>query len=303
MPSSPTSKLGVQVLRHANAMLLGFTALPLALSASSRPTNFSRRAALGAAGGALVGSSFPAQAVEMEDLKVYFGAGCFWHVQHEFVLKEAQELGRSGTAFSAVTGYAGGTGVERGLVCYHNRRGVSDYGRLGHAEAVQAGPTSSPGRDRDRGPHPNLGRAVRSRSRRVPCRRLPTSSSASSGPEATAMTPRRARVEARVGLVGPRLAVLLPAASACNPNLSPPFAGPRRRVPLRARAARRDRLASLLQVRRSGRGLTDEAGGGHTPDTDVDADAHADHGPSPSPSPSPDTYTDLNLTLPSDPSL
>mmetsp|Transcript_19885 Transcript_19885/g.40514 ORF Transcript_19885/g.40514 Transcript_19885/m.40514 type:complete len:255 (+) Transcript_19885:26-790(+) len=109
----------------------------LALFSSSRPS-FSRRAALGAAGGAFAGSALPAHSVEEEaDLKVYFGAGCFWHVQHEFVLKEAQELGRSGAAFSAITGYAGGTGPERGLVCYHNRRGVSDYGRLGHAEVVQ----------------------------------------------------------------------------------------------------------------------------------------------------------------------
>ena len=126
----------------------------LALSTSSRPQNFSRRAALGAAGGALAGSALPMPAhavVEEEDLKVYFGAGCFWHVQHEFVLKEAQELSRSGAGFSAVTGYAGGTGMESGLVCYHNRRSVSDYGRLGHAEAVQVGHT--PGPDSNRDPH------------------------------------------------------------------------------------------------------------------------------------------------------
>jgi peptide methionine sulfoxide reductase MsrA len=112
-------------------------ALPCLALSTSRPHNFSRRGALGAAGGAALGAALPAHAVEEEDVKVYFGAGCFWHVQHEFVLKEAAELGRSGAAFSAVTGYAGGTGTERGLVCYHNGRGVSDYGRLGHAEAVQ----------------------------------------------------------------------------------------------------------------------------------------------------------------------
>ena len=117
-----------------------FLALPCLALSTSRPHKFSRRGALGAAGGAALGAALPAHAVEEEDVKVYFGAGCFWHVQHEFVLKEAAELGRSGAAFSAVTGYAGGTGTERGLVCYHNKRSVSDYGRLGHAEAVQVGP-------------------------------------------------------------------------------------------------------------------------------------------------------------------
>jgi len=112
-------------------------ALPCLALSTSRPHNFSRRGALGTAGVAALGAALPAHAVEEEDVKVYFGAGCFWHVQHEFVLKEAAELGRSGAAFSAVTGYAGGTGTERGLVCYHNKRSVSDYGRLGHAEAVQ----------------------------------------------------------------------------------------------------------------------------------------------------------------------
>ena len=124
-------------------MVAVILALPcLALSTGQLHT-FSRRGALVAAGGAALGAALPAHAVEEEDVKVYFGAGCFWHVQHEFVLKEAAELGRSGAAFSAVTGYAGGTGTERGLVCYHNGRGVSDYGRLGHAEAVQVGPAPS----------------------------------------------------------------------------------------------------------------------------------------------------------------
>ena len=175
-----------------------FLALPcLALSSTSRPHNFSRRGALGVAGGAALGTALPAQAVEEEDVQVYFGAGCFWHVQHEFVLKEAAELGRSGAAFSAVTGYAGGTGTERGLVCYHNGRGVSDYGRLGHAEAVQVGPAPPLAMAATVAPtsHTNHGRAAlrRSRFHRAPCRRLPASSSASSAPVATATTHRRAR--------------------------------------------------------------------------------------------------------------
>ena len=167
-------------------MVAVILALPcLALSTGQLHT-FSRRGALVAAGGAALGAALPAHAVEEEDVKVYFGAGCFWHVQHEFVLKEAAELGRSGAAFSAVTGYAGGTGTERGLVCYHNGRGVSDYGRLGHAEAVQVGPAPS------LGAHANHGCAAlrRFRSRRAPCQRLRASSSASSAAVATATTLR-----------------------------------------------------------------------------------------------------------------
>ena len=180
--------------------------LPSLALSTSRPHNFSRRGALGAAGGAALGAALPAHAVEEEDVKVYFGAGCFWHVQHEFVLKEAAELGRSGAAFSAVTGYAGGTGTERGLVCYHNGRGVSDYGRLGHAEAVQVGPAPPLAMTVTVTPtsHTNHDRAAlrRSRSRRAPCLRLPANSSASSAPAATATTHRRGRARARARGLG-----------------------------------------------------------------------------------------------------
>ena len=35
---------------------------------------------------------------------MYFGAGCFWHVQHEMVLHEALMLQRRGDELSAVCG-------------------------------------------------------------------------------------------------------------------------------------------------------------------------------------------------------
>jgi peptide methionine sulfoxide reductase MsrA len=84
----------------------------------------------------------PVAAVAPEPLlKLYFGAGCFWHVQHELVLAEQALLGRGGADITAVSGYAGGTKVASGKdgakVCYHNPRGIADYGSLGHAEAVQ----------------------------------------------------------------------------------------------------------------------------------------------------------------------
>ncbi|KAL1504096.1 hypothetical protein AB1Y20_010506 [Prymnesium parvum] len=77
-------------------------------------------------------------AAEDPMVKVYFGAGCFWHVQHEFVMEEVATLSRSGGAITAVSGYAGGTKVGAdNRVCYHNFQGIGDYGELGHAEVVQ----------------------------------------------------------------------------------------------------------------------------------------------------------------------
>jgi hypothetical protein len=71
---------------------------------------------------------------------VYFGVGCFWHIQHEFVEAEREILGRGDTELSARTGYAGGTKVDTKegapRVCYHNSNNIADYGRLGHGEVV-----------------------------------------------------------------------------------------------------------------------------------------------------------------------
>ncbi|KAL7530811.1 hypothetical protein ACHAXR_006640 [Thalassiosira sp. AJA248-18] len=80
----------------------------------------------------------PAVAAEDEELiDVYFGCGCFWHVQHEFVEAERRILNRSDDQLTARAGYAGGkAGALDGKVCYHNFNRVSDYGPLGHAEVV-----------------------------------------------------------------------------------------------------------------------------------------------------------------------
>lgn len=68
---------------------------------------------------------------------VYFGCGCFWHMQHGFVVFEMTDLCRKGGDITARAAYAGGleTGPD-GLVCYHNMQGTADYGQLGHAEVV-----------------------------------------------------------------------------------------------------------------------------------------------------------------------
>ena len=66
-------------------------------------------------------NSSPASAEEDSGLvSVYFGCGCFWHVQHEFVEAERNILQRSDDAITSRAGYAGGkAGSLDGKVCYH----------------------------------------------------------------------------------------------------------------------------------------------------------------------------------------
>lgn len=73
---------------------------------------------------------------EESGVNMYFGQGCFWHVQHEFIKSEAK-LGRTADNFTALSGYAGGKKVgDKGLVCYHNMAFAPDYGQMGHTEVV-----------------------------------------------------------------------------------------------------------------------------------------------------------------------
>lgn len=68
---------------------------------------------------------------------VYFGVGCYWHIQHEFVEAERKILSRSDDQLTSRTGYAGGTATDKeGRVCYHNMKSIADYGKLGHGEVV-----------------------------------------------------------------------------------------------------------------------------------------------------------------------
>lgn len=95
---------------------------------------------------ALTSSPRPSMAAESNELiEVWFGCGCFWHVQHELVDAEKKLLGRSDGELTSRAGYAGGkAGAKDGKVCYHNAAQVSDYGSLGHAEVVGLKiPTSS----------------------------------------------------------------------------------------------------------------------------------------------------------------
>ncbi|GMH68142.1 hypothetical protein TL16_g04859 [Triparma laevis f. inornata] len=70
-------------------------------------------------------------------VNVYFGNGCFFHQQHSIVTKfEKLLLQRSASDITAVSAYAGGDSSPNDL-CYHNKDGVGDYGKLGHAEVVE----------------------------------------------------------------------------------------------------------------------------------------------------------------------
>lgn len=73
---------------------------------------------------------------DLEDsISVFFGLGCFWHMQHEFFQAEKAILERRNQDVSALAGYAGGAHPSD-KVCYHNSQGVGDYGKQGYAEAV-----------------------------------------------------------------------------------------------------------------------------------------------------------------------
>lgn len=73
--------------------------------------------------------------VLLHDFYVDWGNGCFWHVQHEMVKAEKAILGRGDDQLTSYAGYAGAkTNPSDGKLCYHNMRGVSDYGKAGAGE-------------------------------------------------------------------------------------------------------------------------------------------------------------------------
>jgi len=53
-----------------------------------------------------------------EQVKLYFAAGCFWHVQHSFIKGEESILQRSGFNLTSLAGYAGST--KPGTACYYD---------------------------------------------------------------------------------------------------------------------------------------------------------------------------------------
>lgn len=101
--------------------------------------NLLRSAAALSVGG-LLGSTNAgvASADDDVDTPLYFGVGCFWHIQHEFLIQgEKGILGRGTNQYTSAAGYAGGKSTDKeGRVCYHNFSGIADYGKLGHGEVV-----------------------------------------------------------------------------------------------------------------------------------------------------------------------
>lgn len=81
-----------------------------------------------------------AEAADTQQVEpVYFGNGCFWGRQYDFIQTEKKDLGRLAGAFSATVGYAGGKNFSpSNKVCYYyTPEKDSVYERLGHAEVVQ----------------------------------------------------------------------------------------------------------------------------------------------------------------------
>lgn len=130
-------QLATKFLRNA----LVSASISLSLASYSPPV----LAASDAAPSASVLLSDTSVSAPRDEVSVYFGVGCFWHVQHEFVAAERSILGRGDDQLTSRTGYAGGKsvgsirfgeGVVKPAVCYHNLQGVADYGSLGHGEVV-----------------------------------------------------------------------------------------------------------------------------------------------------------------------
>eukprot|EP00747_Dinoflagellata_sp_TGD_P208065 gnl/TRDRNA2_/TRDRNA2_81588_c0_seq1.p1 gnl/TRDRNA2_/TRDRNA2_81588_c0~~gnl/TRDRNA2_/TRDRNA2_81588_c0_seq1.p1 ORF type:complete len:331 (-),score=48.46 gnl/TRDRNA2_/TRDRNA2_81588_c0_seq1:43-1035(-) len=73
---------------------------------------------------------------EDQEIEVYFGCGCFWHMQFEFAEMEKHSLNRGPGQITARTAYAGGQPNPDGMLCYHNLKGIAEYEKYGHAEVV-----------------------------------------------------------------------------------------------------------------------------------------------------------------------
>jgi peptide methionine sulfoxide reductase MsrA len=93
----------------------------------------------GGQGGELITNTVPSTTVNEPSRSVYFGQGCFWHTQYDTVLIEQTANGafgaRSDAEVTSLVGYAGGKYAGGDSVCYHGLP-ATDYGKLGHAEAV-----------------------------------------------------------------------------------------------------------------------------------------------------------------------
>ena len=147
-PTAPTKKTNpAQQLDRRSALLAaGGLALSGALSAIAEagPARAAAAAAPSGASAIIAAASAvsaSSSAASPSYPTVYFGNGCFWGRQHDFVEAETKELGRKPEQLTSVTGYAGGArgAAPDGRVCYYYANDASVYERRGHAEVVRVG--------------------------------------------------------------------------------------------------------------------------------------------------------------------
>lgn len=87
--------------------MLALVLTSLAIRLPHRPTNsliqpLGRRDSLAFAAGLSLALTLPPAVAAEEDIEVYFGCGCFWHVQHEVRAGDALSLVTSGDDFILV---------------------------------------------------------------------------------------------------------------------------------------------------------------------------------------------------------
>jgi len=131
----------MMMLHRFSLALVAATGLLLASTEAYSQNNVMNRRNLlsGLVAGTTLGPLLTALPASAEDAltPVYFGVGCFWHIQHEFVQAERDLLNRNDHQLTSKAGYAGGKAADaEGRVCYHNFQFVADYGKLGHGEVV-----------------------------------------------------------------------------------------------------------------------------------------------------------------------
>ena len=120
-PSHPGGRTSSSSAYHEMYRTVLLALLAGSITSLRVPNVIARRRAIALAVGAVAASqsnALPALAADSKPVKVYFGAGCFWHVQHEFTMEEMSTLKRSSSQISAVSGYAGGQRLgDGGKVC------------------------------------------------------------------------------------------------------------------------------------------------------------------------------------------
>jgi len=113
-----------------------------ASAASSATTTSSSEAAAEAIAARAVGGGGGVELFAVAEAapgtEIYFGNGCFWGRQHEFVEAERRR-GRSDAEVTSLVGYAGGYSTKGpdGKVCYYYGAPDTVYERLGHGEVVR----------------------------------------------------------------------------------------------------------------------------------------------------------------------